>query len=84
MKIEIEVKDEDLDFLFIHMRTGSLTVNRYNKEHCESISRLERLCVVEQLPYYGENVCYHPSYRLTQIGKLANAKWTEQQASQEH
>lgn len=83
MKIVIEVNDQDLEFLFINMQSGSLTVNRYNKEHCESISRLENLCVVEQMSFYGEGMCYHPSYRLTRIGKLAHAKWTEHQVNQE-
>ena len=69
MLFQIDIDDADLAYLFDGMRYGSITLNRYSKEDAARIYRLIANGIIEQQPYYGEEMCYHPTYSLTELGK---------------
>lgn len=69
MLFQIDIDDADLAYLFDGMRYGSITLNRYSKEDAARIHRLVENGIIEQETYYGDEICYHPTYRLTALGK---------------
>lgn len=69
MIFQLEVNDEDLAFVKKYLKYGSLTINRWSDEEAKVCSRLRDAGVMTQRPYYGDAICYHPSYELTTLGK---------------
>jgi hypothetical protein len=69
MIFQIDIDDADLAYLLAGLRHGSITPNRYSKEDGARIGRLIENGIIKQDPYYGEQMCYHPSYSLTKLGK---------------
>jgi hypothetical protein len=67
--IHLEIDDGDLAYLQENMRFSRFTLNRYDDVAGKRVSRLLYLQLIEQLEYYGEQLCYHPSYKLTGLGE---------------
>ena len=76
MKVELEIDDEDLKYLFTAMgKSDSVQVSRYDVHKLMRIRRLCDVCVIKQLPYTGDCIVYHPTYILTSLGRIVEKQW---------
>ena len=79
MIFQLEIQDDDLAFLDRAIGTKySALLDRYSTIDSESYGRLLALHIIETHKYYGEQMCYHPRFSPTEIGKLALAQYRKE------
>lgn len=83
MIFALEVSDADLEYVRKNQRHGSFTLNRWSNEDSAKCSRLRSLGVIANVPYYGEAMCYNPTYKLTELGKSVFKQYEDQSPTKE-
>lgn len=68
MIFHLEIPDEDYEYLVSKFAKHFHTPDRRNTP--ESVNNLIRMGLIKQDSYYGESMCYNPTYSLTELGKL--------------
>lgn len=79
MIYQLEVRDDDLEYVYskLFKEFRPLRNSFYSAEESERCSRLLDLGIIEQDEYYGESICYNPTYHLTKLGKSVMAQYVE-------
>jgi len=76
-----EVDDEDLEHIQKNLRHGSFVLDRWSSQDTAKCDRLSKAGIIDMMSYHGENMCYNPSYRLTELGKKVFEQYQKQRES---
>jgi hypothetical protein len=80
MIFQIEIPDDALAFVdrvMVDRNRNFAYLDRHNSADCEKYRQLLQLHLVYEHSYYGDQICYHPSYSLTEMGMKALAQYRE-------
>lgn len=84
MRYMIEIEDNDLAWLAAQLGSKSISfrLNRYDDVGAAHCRRLRSWQLIEQMPYHGELICYHPDYCLTDLGLRVLKQWNSHDDAQ--
>ena len=69
MIFSLDIPDESLEYIKSNIKHGSFVLNRWSDQDSKKCSNLVSLGIIQMMSYHGENMCYNPTYRLTDLGK---------------